>query len=343
MAYENSPVQINNLTVILSDDRWQDSDALPQLKVNIIPTSSHQDIAAIRYSFQDETSFHEFNISDDIINSIITQLNDDKRELIWDSFDPSHISLLNNLEKIMKEMSQYDVHCMANLYPKIFDLEIISCPNYSQWFIDVFLAQIGVYLATSDLIYRKIIQHNFPLHFTMPFDSMDGRMLTSYAMEYMRYPLRSLKILGSNFVRELEWFIIGFFNGWSDMYEKGAYIDKQHLTYELTHNMAESLLTEIDNRTTNLENIIRIGMHQNSSLKQELDAFRQQMKRTLTQINNVFSEISHDIDELKYGQTVSAPIISEKFVFDEPVQPKRIHFIDMVERPTSPPPNPARR
>lgn len=341
MTSDFSPIQINNLTVILSEDRWQDSNALPQLKVSIIPTSSRQDIAAIRYSFQDETSFHEFNINDDIINSIVTQLNDDKKELIWDSFDPSHISLLNNLEKIMKEMSQYDVHSMASVYPRIFDMEIISCPNYSQWFIDIFLAQVGIYLATSDLIYRKIIQHNFPLHFSMPFDVMDGRMLTSYAMDYMRYPLRSLKILGSSFVRELEWIIIGFFNGWADMYVDGPHIDKQQLTYELTHNMAESLLTEIDNRTTKLENVIRIGMQQNSLLKHELDTFRRQMKQTLTQINDVFSEISRDIDGLKHGQTISISDIPEKIIFDEPVQPKRIHFIDTSERTGSPPPNPA--
>lgn len=339
MASSSEPLVIQNLKIVLADNRWQDTDSLPRLEVRIAATSSGKDIAAIKYIFQDEKNYHQFSLSEDIINSIVSQLNDDKSELVWDETEISHINLLNNLEKIMRYMSTLDINSMANLYPQIFDMDIISHPNYRQWFVDVFLAQVSFYLVFCDLMYKELIQHSFPMKFDMPFDKLDGRILTKYAMNYMRYPLRSLKILGSIFVRELEWIIVGFFNGWSDMYMKGDYVDIQRLHYELTHEMAEALLTEIDARTTKLENLLRLGMQQNMSVRQDLNIFRLQMKHVLDQINEVFSQIGEDITELKSG---SVPVIMARVeppVFREPPQPHQINFISIPDRQMSPPPN----
>lgn len=338
MTSSESNCRINDLVVVLAGSNWFDTDELPRLEIKVKASTTGQDVASIRYGFQNDKSYYQFHISDDVINSILTQLNDDKSELVWDEINPDHISLLHNLEKIMREMSPLDVNSMANVYPQIFKMDVITSPNYSQWFIDVFLAQVSVYLATTDLIYRGILQHNFPMHFDMPFEQMDGRILTKYAMDYLRCPLRSLKILGSSFVRELEWIIIGFFNGWSDMYVPGQYVDTQRLTYELTHSMAEAVLDEIDTRTTKLEQIMTVAAQQHSQVAEQLGQFRYHMKTALEQINEVFSTISADMSDIRQELAQLQRPVSPELNFCEPAQPDRIRVISM-----SPPPNPCQR
>jgi len=245
---------IRGLEINLSGDQWSQTSDLPSLQIKIKPTKNGKDICSIGYLFNDGRGPVKANLDEDLIECITTQMTGiDTADTEWEagSSTSGAVELLDNLQVLLQDIPDEDIYTMTASYGTIFpsDSMVTAGVDTRQLFIDTFISQVSIYLVICHLLYEDKLWSLLPVTFELPFDTMDGRMLTENAMKFMRFPLRALKIMGGPFVRELEWLLVSFFNGWTDNYTEGDIIQTNEMVLSLLTSISEATLSQIDART----------------------------------------------------------------------------------------------
>jgi hypothetical protein len=149
---------------------------------------------------------------------------------------------------------------------------MIALMNPEQWFVDVFIAQVSFYLVFCELLYQDQLWDILPFNFELPQAKLDGNILNQANMRWFGYIMKSLKILGSPFVREMEWMLTGFFNGFGDNYLAGDLeADRHDFILDLIGQVSGATLTEIDRRTTTNLEFLAKAQRQNLDLATKFD------------------------------------------------------------------------
>lgn len=289
-----SDLSLKDIKICLNGGKWGQGEAYPRLIINIKSDTRQTDIQSISYVFEPVLGqTFTYSIDDDTINSISTHIDDDKSELVWNEEGGFYITLYHQLNNIIKKWSTSDVTKVASLYSAINQNEFEEYIDPHQKFINVFLTQVSFYLVYCDLLYKGLLWTSLPLTFKLPFYDMTSKILSRSAMQYFRYPIESFKIMGSPFILQLEWILIGFFNIWEDMYINGDDIDLTYMVHDLTLKTSEATLRKMSDMIVTLKIEMRREIF---VLKQELMGIREsEISKISSSQTKIF--ITEDDDE----------------------------------------------
>jgi hypothetical protein len=220
-----SSATLRSLKISLSESGWMESNSLPNLTVEIDPTSDNKDIMSIKYLYQDVSGIYSETISTDILENSINQA------------CGYQVTVSDFINKALRSMKMDEVitltdACGIFMGPQRSDVSLC----------DIFVGQLGFYIALTVMLNDNVLWSILPFQFDLPHHPHD---ITRSSINYIQMPFEAGKVGCNRMIGEISWLINNFYNGWGHYFKEGDQVDMSKMILNLTMKMCLAAASKV--------------------------------------------------------------------------------------------------
>lgn len=254
-----------------------------ELTITIKPTTSNQDVMSISYLCIAGEDTYIGNIDTDILEAMSTHLDLDIENEIWNTESLMDINLALQIDRLITTLTPEEINSVASPYTSIWNKEYPKTEEeMRQAFVDVFLAESGLYLTICDLLWTHNAWQIFPFSWELPFEDLDSSILSENAMNYMKLAISACAVISAGISRPISWLIESFCNSFSVDYIEGEELCTTALAMEVTTQVSKYNTAQASIQRQEMENYVNVQM---SQIRLEYIEKQQYILQTLTEIH----------------------------------------------------------
>lgn len=308
---EGNNAHIASIKVVLSEVGWSSSPVKPNITINIVGSDDGRDIRSVTCDYDGLKAPQCLHIREEIIRAI-------GDNITCDTERDQH--LLNKLKIVMASLSSDEVDSITSTYATLFPTT--NC-DVAQQVVDVFVAEIAIYVVTMELIQQDLLWEFFPFRFELPMSVIDSKILTYNMIKCVTVPFESGKIIGETMSRELSWIMVSLFNSWATIFILGEEVDESGVIHKMLNSMTAAVLSKMDQEKGELskmykENLDRVRAEADNKyniLVKEVEMLKVNMgflTKSLYTVNNKVNGVIFEIEQGTREYSKSNGIVTQQ-------------------------------
>ena len=248
-----------------------------KLRIQLIPTTSGQDIAKIILSYSDPPLRISECLSDEaLFRSIVYYMKG------------SSGTLVSRLTEYMQSLSDDEVSVIIKEYTKYIDKGTI---------LDGFIAGVAAYLGFVYLNENSLFANQMIFQFGLPCAVVTGNTLNRNMFQHLSLPLTALVRMSQGIILQLTLFVQGFINMWEPAFEPGPIIgpnSEARMCIEVIAGVSNSAIASLAKIKSQQEDIVTSVQNVEARLKSALDRSLSGVKQ---EVNKLLARARSPIDD----------------------------------------------